>query len=81
MRTAARGWVTRSCMKLEDLCRKDTVDVYAVKEALDEFNERLSNLDSAQSAVELAIEEENLMPTLRLLMCSGRKQQRVDLLL
>ena len=60
MRTAARVWVTRSCMKLEDLCRKDTVDVYAVKEALDEFNERLSNLDSAQSAVELAIEEENL---------------------
>ena len=60
MRTAARGWVTRSCMKLEDLCRKDTVDVYTVKEALDEFNERLSNLDSAQSAVELAIEEENL---------------------
>ena len=60
MRTATRGWVTRPCRKLEDLCRKDTVDVYAVKEALNEFNERLSNLDSAQSAVELAIEEENL---------------------
>ena len=59
-RTAARGWVTRSCVKLEDLCRKDTVDMYAVKEALDECNEKVNNLDSAQSAVELAVEEENL---------------------
>ena len=59
-RTAARGWVTRTCTKLEDLCKQEVIDVQAVSEALNDLNERLNNLDNTQSVVELVIDEEDL---------------------
>ena len=56
-RSAARGWCTRAAKAIEVILSKDTVDLSELKESIEDFDKRLSNLDGAQSAVEAEMEE------------------------
>ena len=57
-RAGCQGWVTRAANKLEELLKKDDVNLIELRDAADEFDKRIASLDEAQADVELEIEEE-----------------------
>ena len=61
-RSAARGWVTRVSNQLKELISKDKelIDINELKDALDNFNSRLSTLEEKQTAVEVCLPEDGL---------------------
>ncbi len=59
-RVAAKGWMTRTARRLASLCDDKNVDPVELTDVVDEFDERLGNLDEAQSNVELELTEDDL---------------------
>ena len=60
-RAAARGWVTWANERLKKLCGQSDLDVVELRDAIDEFDQRLVSLDNTQSEVEIEWKEEDLM--------------------
>ncbi len=60
-RTACHGWVTRSAKALTALVTKSEVTKVELEDAVDDFDTRFAALDDAQSAVELAISETDIL--------------------
>ena len=60
LRASARGWATHASNKLETLLQGDTIDIAAIKDAIEELDTRISALDAAQTAVEAELPDEQL---------------------
>ena len=59
-RTAARGWLKRATVKLESVIADEHSDGVAIQSYLDDFDQRLANLDSAQEKLELVLHDDEL---------------------
>jgi len=59
-RVAAKGWLSRAVGKAEEVVEKKTADICVVRNAIQEFDRRLTSWDDAQSAVELELETSEL---------------------
>ena len=58
-RIAARGWLKRSSVKLEQTIESKS-DLVELECALEEFETRLSNVDSIQEKIELLLDEDSI---------------------
>ena len=59
-RSAARGWLKRARVKLEAVIAAEQSDEVALQSYLDDFDQRLANLDFAQGKLELVLDDDEL---------------------
>ena len=60
LRAAARSWVTRCGTKLGKLCDSSSINITELTDAVEEFDQRIRNLDEAQATVEFELEESDI---------------------
>ena len=59
-RSAARGWLSRSVNLINTLLSQPDIDIVALTDACDTFDQRLNKLDNLQNDLEFVIPEESL---------------------
>ena len=76
-RTAARGWLTRVETQLIDTINNPDASLIKILDSVQEFENRLHNLDESQALIETVIDIEELEPDIEM-AAEFRSQKRLS---